>query len=364
MRKGYHDVSVTDTLVRLGNTPGGPDFSSLKPKIKKLLEDLNRYADKTIQMNYQDEALSVSETLVKKAQEYIDAINGKVKLNANSIEINDMLIKLYRVIPRKMKRVQDYLLNDPLDTQKRVDDFQDKMTIEQGLLDVLVSKLDSHKNALASANAPTTGNTVLGILDELGLEVEEVTAAEEKMLKDMMSHGTHDISDKYIEAFKVINKKTQKLFDEEVAKSKNKTTKLLFHGSKRENWLSIIKSGLQLHPNARTTGKLFDNGIYFADEADKALGYIDGGRWNNSTRGDSWMAVYDVHVGKMMTYNELIPLERNGRIYLHDYVPANGYDSFYAERDKSGGRYHLYRSEYMVYKEEKCTIQYLIYINT
>lgn len=358
LRKGYKDVSTTDTVVHLGGK-GGDGFSGLKPKIKKLLEDLNRYADKTIQLYYQEEALTVSETLVKRAQEAIDEINGLITLNGDIQKINALLIKLYTTIPRKMKKVKDFLLNHQLDSQTRVSEFNDKMTIEQGLLDVLVSKLDLHKKDPSSPQS----NTVLGILDQIGLEIEEVTPAEEQMLKDMMSKGTHDISDKYIEAYKVINKKTQKAFDEEVAKSKNKTTKLLFHGSKRENWLSIIKSGLQLHPNARVTGKLFDNGIYFADEADKALGYIDGGRWNSSTRGDSWMAVYNVHVGNMMTYNELIPLERNNRIDLSTYVPANGYDSFYAQRDISGGRYHLYRSEYIVYKEEKCTIQYLIYIN-
>lgn len=355
LRKGYHDVSVTDTIVRLG---GGRDMSSLKPKIKKLLEDLNKYADKTVQLNYQEEALSVSETLVKLAQQYIDEINGKAAINANTAEINQLLIKLYRVIPRKMTKVKDYLLNNSLDTQQRVDEFQDKMVIEQGLLDVLVSKLDLHKTSPASSSTPN--GTVLSVLDELGLEIEEITPAEETMLKNMMEDSSHA----YVDAYKVINKRTQKAFDEEVAKSKDKTTKLLFHGSNAQNWLSILKSGLVLHAKAKASG-LFNAGIYFAPKARKSMNYISGGMYSsnkNSTK-DNWLAVFDVHLGKMLNNKQLGKIESSGsRVDLADYVPQNGYDSFYGQKGVDG-RYTLQNDEYIVYKDNKCTIKYLIHIN-
>lgn len=348
LRKGYSDVTSNSKITRIGDA----SFTDLKPKVKNLLELLNKYAKEAFKLNYTVEISDVSELLVEQAQELIDKINSKLEINANMSEITMLTLSLYKKIPRKIKNVKDSLIKPITDTRS-LDEARDKLTIEQGLLDVVKGQLvNAPKDDVDQA---VDNSKVLSFLDKLGLDIEEVTPAEEQMLKDMMNES----KSKYIGAYKIINFKTQKAFDNEVSKSKNKTTKLLFHGSRSENWLSIIKSGLQLHPNAVTTGKLFDNGIYFADVADKSLGYINGGRWNRgSGDNDNWLAVYEVHLGNMCTYNDI---KSNSNVRLHDFVPQNGFDSYFADKNIER-RYSLARNEYIVYKEEKCTIKYLIHI--
>lgn len=347
-RKGFNDVTSNDKIVRIGDA----SFVDLKPKVKDLLEKLNKYAKEAIKLNYTVEISDVSELLVEQAQELIDKINSKLQIGANMSEITMLTLSLFKKIPRKIKNVQESLIK-PITDSNSLDAARDKLTVEQGLLDVIKGQLDK---AVASDDVTDAvdNSKVLTILDNLGLDIDEITPAEEQMLKDMMNES----KSKFISAYKVINFKTQKAFDNEISKSKNKTTKLLFHGSRSENWLSIIRSGLQLHPNAVTTGKLFDNGIYFADVADKSLGYISGGRWNyGSSDNDNWLAVYEVHTGNACTYNDL----NNSNVRLHDFVPQNGFDSYFADKNIER-RYRLMRDEYIVYKEEKCTIKYLIHI--
>lgn len=348
-RKGYNDVSTNAKITRIGDAT----FKDLKPKVQQLLEMLNKYAKEAFKINYTVEVSDISELLVEEAQEIIDKINGKLAVNVNISEITMLLLALYKKIPRKIKNVKESLI-PPITDAAMLDKAKDKMTVEQGLLDVVKSQLVKSDG---SVDAAVDSSKVLSFLDRLGLDIEEVSAQEETMLKNMLTNSAN----KYISAYKVINYKTQKLFDSEVAKAANKKTMLLFHGSRSENWLGIIKSGLVLHPNAVTTGKLFDHGIYFADVADKSLGYISGGRWNSSSGdNDNWLAVYDVHVGKQATYKDVARLSSR-KPDLAKFVPDNGFDSYFADHNIEQ-RYNLARDEFIIYDEHKCTIKYLIHL--
>ena len=365
LNKGYKEVENTD-LVKNISTVSTAD--NLKPNIRKLLEKLNKYAKEAIKLNYDIAPMDVSKVLVTNAQTIIDDINKQLQLNVSVPSINTLLLKLYNTIPRKMKNVRDQLVNVALDNDKELDKMHDKMTMEQALLDTMKGQIAASEANAGNDTTNASGQTskVLTVLDQLGLDIEDVTKQEEDTLKQMMTDSSH----RFIEAHKIVNYKTQKNFDAEIAKSTNKETKLLFHGSRSENWLNIIREGLVLRPNAHKVGTLFDEGIYFADEADKSLGYINGGRWINGSKiDDNWLAVYEVHMGKMMTFKQLGPLELNAKIDLAEYIPNNGYDSFYAEKNKksisgkSKIRYTLSRNEYIIFNENKCTIKYLIQIN-
>jgi len=355
VRKGYNDVTANSTITRIGGA-GGSDLGTLKPKVKTLLELLHKYAKEAFAINYTVEVADISELLVQQAQDIIDKINSKLKVNADVSEINALLISLYKKIPRKIKNVQESLV-PPITDQKILDKANDKMVIEQGLIDVVKSQL---VKADATVIDPAIKQSkALTYLDQLGLDIDDITAAEETMLKGMLEETSH----KYLDAYKVTNFKTQKAFDTEVGKSKNKTTKLLFHGSNTQNWLGILKSGLVLHKSS--SGGLFNAGIYFADRAQKSLNYINGGMFSKSSSvADNWLAVFEVHLGNIFQYRDLIPMEKGSKsIDLAQYVPKNGYDSFFGEKGLSGGRYHLANNEYIIYNEHKCTIKYLIHIN-
>ena len=352
-RKGYTDITEDYKVVSPKITNNSiPGLESLKEIIRKQLELLHKYAKETFDKNYNVEITDVTESLVNKAQLLIDTINEKLQIGADLNELNDLLIKLFNVIPRKMKSVKDSLFLHEITTQDILNQENNRMTSEQDLLDVIKGQLK--KQDVDIVDTITEQSSAISYLDTLGISFDEVDIEEEKMLKTLMG----DSKSKYIKAFKVTNYKTQKLFDNEINLASNKTTKLLFHGSRSSNWLNIIKQGLILHPNAIRTGSLFNNGIYFADNADKSLGYISGGRWN-STKGDNdnWLAIYDVHFGNAAKYTNL----PNKNVKLDKWIPDNGYDSYFADKHVEK-RYNLYRNEYIVYKESKCTIKYLIHI--
>lgn len=348
-RKGYNDITSDYEVKKIAS--GSNDMSNIKPSVKKQLELLHKYAKAIFDSNYNVEITDITQGLVDKAQILIDEINGLLKINADLPTINMKLIRLFNVIPRKMTKVKDSLMPNGINNQQELDICRARMEQEQDLLDTIKGQLN------APQSTQQTQSKVITYLDKLGLDFDEVSSSEEAMLKKMMT----DSSSKYISAYKVTNFKTQKNFDNEVAKSSNKKTMLLFHGSKSGNWLNILKTGLVLHPNATTTGALFDQGIYFADIADKSLGYISGGRWNSSgADNDNWLAVYEVHVGNQADYNTL-KATRNIGVNLAKWVPSNGYDSYYANRNIEQ-RYNLRRDEFIIYNEKKCTIKYLIHL--
>lgn len=99
---------------------------------------------------------------------------------------------------------------------------------------------------------------------------------------------------------------------------------------------------------------MFGDGIYFANSADKSMGYTDGGRW---ARGASmeviYMALFEVHLGKQYVVDS-----HTSECYKlsADYLQQKGgYNSTHAKKGKS-----LYRDEFIIYKKEQCTIKYLV----
>jgi hypothetical protein len=72
------------------------------------------FANKSIQKNYKVTD-SVSEQQVNAAQLIIDTIGSLLVLGVDK-HVNDMLLKLYTIIPRKMDNVRDHLIEDVNDS--------------------------------------------------------------------------------------------------------------------------------------------------------------------------------------------------------------------------------------------------------
>ena len=86
--------------------------------------------------------------------------------------------------------------------------------------------------------------------------------------------------------------------------------KFLWHGSKNENWLNILGTGLKLNPNATITGKMFGKGIYFAPSATKSAGYtsMTGSYWANGRSNRAFM--HCKKPGEKRRFNFLLCCER------------------------------------------------------
>lgn len=346
IRKGYIDVTdlKQDLVEEISSTnPESPYKEIENIAVRAIVEKLQNLARETIQKNYTVKASSVTQDMVDAAQEIIDEL-------ANShftIEVfNDILLRLFTVIPRKMGNVRDYLANKP-------EDFAQIISKEQDLLDVMRGQIYVKPEVEPDESVEKKSQT---ILEELGLEMEETTDDDVAMIKFLMNES----AGKFRKAWKVKNIKTQERFDKFVAENNIKDTRLLFHGSRSENFWSIIKTGLVLRPtNAIITGKMYGFGIYFAPKCQKSIGYtsLSGSYWARGNNNVAYMALFEVAYGTPYDVynfdNKYYNLDYNK---LQQFKP--GANCLHAHADKG----MLRNDEIIVYKEDQLTIKYLIEI--
>lgn len=346
LKKGYQDVTdLKKDLVQEISTanPESPYREIENAAIKAIVEKLQSMARDTIRKNYTVKASAVTQDMVDAAQKIIDELANN---SATVEEFNNNLLKLFTVIPRKMGNVRDYLSN-------KTEDFAHIISKEQDLLDVMRGQIYvKHDNEPVE----TVEKKQQTILEELGLVMEETTADDVAMIKTLMNES----AGKFRKAWRVTNLKTQERFDKFVNDNNIKDTRLLFHGSRSENFWSIIKTGLVLRPtNAVITGKMFGYGVYYAPKCAKSIGYtsLSGSYWAHGGNNTAYMALFEVAYGTPYdVYNfdsKYYNLDYNR---LQQFKP--GANCLHAHSDRG----MLRNDEIVVYKEDQMTIKYLIEI--
>ncbi len=120
----------------------------------------------------------------------------------------------------------------------------------------------------------------------------------------------------------------------------------LWHGTKKANVLSILKSGLQVSPpsTASIAGKMYGNGIYFAIHSTKSLNYSYG-YWDGKRENNCFMFIAKVALGK---YH--IPKGSYGSF------PHPGSDSTWAKSGQSG----VINDEIIVYNNRQFKLTHLV----
>lgn len=346
IKKGYVDVTdLKKVLVEeiSSANPESPYKEIENAAVRAIVEKLQSLARETIQKNYTVKASAVTQDMVDAAQKIIDIL-------ANSCstveEFNDNLLKLFTVIPRKMGNVRDYLASQQ-------EDFAKIISKEQDLLDVMRGQIyikPENEPAEAVEKKQQT------ILEELGLEMEETTPDDVALIKTLMNES----ASKFRKAWRVKNLKTQERFDKFVAENDIKDTRLFFHGSRSENFWSILKTGLVLRPtNAVITGKMLGYGCYFAPKCAKSIGYtsLSGSYWASGSDRTAYMAIFDVAYGVPYDVYQF-----DSKYYSLDYDKLQqfkpGANCVHAHADRG----MLRNDEVVVYKEDQMTIKYLIEI--
>ena len=342
IRKGYVDQSdLVEDLIQT-EKPKKSEYREIENKvIAEIVERLQSMARKAISDNYTISSNKVTQAMIDEAQDILTSL-----INLDDVEsFNETLLKLFTIIPRKMGNVQSYL-------SKSKDDFSDIIQKEQDLLDVMKGQVVQKQiiDESVNENSEQKENT---ILEQLGLVFEECNKKDIAIIKDALG----SCSDKFYKAWRVKNIKTQRRYDDFVKENNIKNTKLLFHGSRNENWWSIINSGLVLKPtNAVITGKMFGYGIYYAPKARKSLGYtsLSGSYWARGNSSSGFMALMDVAYGKPYDVYSF-----DSKYYDFNYEKlqqvCKGANCLHAHEGSM-----LRNDEIIIYKEEQCTIRYLI----
>lgn len=341
IKKGYVDQSdLIEDLIQV-EKPKSSEYKDIENKvIAEIVERLQQMARKAISENYTISANKVTQAMIDEAQNVLTSL-----LTIQDItEFNDALLKLFTVIPRKMGNVSSYLVHSSEDIAKIIQR-------EQDLLDVMAGQVVQKQIAEeVSDNTPKSDKT---ILEQLGLIFEECSNDDIAKIKTALG----SCSDKFHKAWRVTNLKTQNRFDDFIKENNITNTKLLFHGSRNENWWSIINAGLVLKPtNAVITGKMFGYGIYYAPNARKSLGYtsLSGSYWARGSSNSGFMALMDVAYGKPYDVHSF-----DSKYYNFDYNSLQkacpGANCLHAHEGSM-----LRNDEIIVYKEDQCTIKYLI----
>lgn len=349
IKKGYEDKTElkSEVVEEVTSNNSQSEYKDIENKIiAEIVNRLQKMAKETIAKNYTVNSTTVTQAMIDEAQNILSSLVSIQDVD----EFNKNLIQLFNAIPRKMKKVSDYLA-------KSKEDFSKIITDEQNLLDVMQGQVyvPQHKEKNDTVQTNET------ILEHFGLEMQETTTEEIVMIKNLLAEDAN----RYVNSWKVINKETQERFDKFVKENNINNTKMLWHGSRSENFWSIIKTGLVLRPtNAIITGKLYGYGIYFAPRARKSIGYtsVNGSYWANGSNKTGFMAIFEVAYGTPydvydfdskyheMNY-DLLQKFKQGANCLHAHAGAS-----------MGGYSSLKNDEIVFYKQEQMTIKYLVEI--
>lgn len=340
VKKGYKDVTEYVTTDAVSDTASDPvKLSKISDnKVEEFMSLMKRYTDGLVAKTYSVKAISVTQAQVDSAQKCIDTLLALDQENKKFTgAANDLLVELYTVIPRRMGKVQDYLLPNI--------NFDKTMDQEQANLDAMASQVAMLKPK-ASKKDKKVKKEVKTLLDVLG-----ITMIQDKNNPDIDYLIKQVGGRNKVEAIFKVNKPVEDaVFDSWVKKAKDKSTRILIHGTKCTSVIPILEIGLKIRPagNFQFSGKAYGDGNYFSEVVAKSMGYTG---YNN----DHVLLVYEVHVGNPFTYSGWY--RGNSFPLTYKELSSRGFDSTYV---KAGNG--LANSEIIAYTEQQNRIKYIIWL--
>lgn len=346
-RKGYQDVT--------GNTKHVTEYAEvtdaeINQLLNAFLENSRQYVS-----HFTDSGV-ISDSAAAEAQDCINRMAKNIDIpnpDQNTLNaFNKDLLKLFTIIPRKIKDVREALVHNYNDRQKVVKE-------EQSLLDNLIT---------LSKTAPSTSGDQT-IEDAFGFHISKCTQEEIDFIKQRLSEDGFTRY-KFNRAWKINTPKREADFldyleTNHLANNKD-NVKFYWHGTGTENVLSIMANGLMIKPaNAYRCGSAYGDGIYNAPNADKASGYtsIAGSVWKGGNSNVAFMFLNAVIMGKQYDVHDNYETYGGIKIYNLDrekFASVDlGYHSIYAH---SGG--YLRRDEVIVFNPSQVCCKFLIEFKT
>ena len=295
LAKGYKDMS--DVYIRTNvsqetsktKEADTSDIRSTSSASTVLYDLLIKYAKHTVRETCISSV--VTEKMVTTARELLQSLysidTGGIKDPEVAIkkteEFNDILLQLLCVSPRRVSNVEDLLASCP-------NDFAEILSREDNLLNAM-SVLVQYPVSNKKTSSP------LNDFEKYKIKVHYAT---DKQKEEVLRHLNDNLKPKVKNIYRIIHPIHKARFNQYLKKNNIKKVKQLWHGSRNENWLSIIDNGLLLNPNAVITGKMFGNGVYFAPSAQKSWGYTSAynSYWARGSSDTCFMGLYAVAYGK------------------------------------------------------------------
>lgn len=360
LKKGYKDNSdlmqdiIEDSKVEEKDNNGQDEFSVIKNNsVRTIIKRLFDYANKVVQASYRVSSTVVTQAMLDAAQEQIDYL-AKNYATLSVKEFNNKLLELFNTIPRKMAYVPDYLTGNKDEFLKVIDREQDTLDSMRGMVYKRVDK-----------SVATQGNAIsddaVSILDKMGITMEDATDEDVARIKKLMG----DAAGKFYKAWRVTNKATEEAYQKYIKDNNIGNIKLLCHGSKNPNWLSILRTGLKIRPaGVATTGNMFGFGCYWSNTEKwhgvaKSINYtsLNGSYWARGTDSSGFIAFFDVAIGDSLDVYSFDSKYYNFDLKKLQQTKPNAWSLF-----AHGGTNMLQNDEIIVYNDKQCTVRYLVEI--
>jgi len=235
---------------------------------------------------------------------------------------------------------------DGHNTLTRQSTLLDQLEASADLADARMKAANDGAVAQSLSDTPNLFNAQLKVLDD-----KVMIAKIEKMFFDSLNSKHDSRNMKPVRFYEVTMPEAKAAFDAEIASwpATDKNVKMLWHGTRMFNVLSILKSGLFCPPKSgsfHVTGRMFGDGVYGSDQSTKALNYARGGTWDRGAIDKNcFMFLVDFAMGKEYTPKS-----------SYESLPKKGYDSTFAKAGDSG----VLNNEMIVYKNSQVNIRYLI----
>lgn len=335
LTKGYRDRSreyLGDKVGRTGEEvrpKPAVDTSTASGRLYGLLLDL---AEKCCRANLR---CGVDVT-VEMAREARRCLNN-MAMSKDLAKFNKWTRALIEVSPRSAHTVSSFFA-------KSEADFAKVISREEGLVAAMEAVASSKRAAKADAGAPRS-------FADLDIEVAEVSLADAPLVRENLK-GTplakvrrvYEVRPKAQHGRHMAYRRARGIAEESV--------RYLWHGSRNENWLSIMENSLMLNPvSAVRTGAMFGPGIYFAPSCEKSWNYTSfrGSYWASGRSNTAFMGLYECAYGNPYVVQSagcysLSDLDARGRDCVHAYAGCSG----------------LRNEEIVFYDEAAMCIRYLV----
>lgn len=307
--------------------------------VDAIITKLISYVQAVISDNYTTSVDDISDEMLSYGESILIELSKDYE-NMSIAAFNNKLKTLYAAIPRRMDNLSKHLA-------KRKIEFTEILDKEQELFNTIKAQVRDNNDLASCEKMPT-------VLEHFGLEWRAVTQEETDSIKKMMGQD----ADRYRNAWRIVNKKTEKAFND-YCKKKNLTDENqgishLFHGSRSENFWSIITNGLTINPiGVVTNGKMFGLGTYFANKARKSMGYTSssGSYWAHGTESVGYMGIFKVATGKHYD----VTSAESDLTYKVLQARCPGAHCTWAHAGTS-----LCNDEIIVYQDQQSTIEYFV----
>lgn len=330
--KGYKVVDLQDQVGQIKvevKDSRKKDISQLKNKVHRLIGNLYQSATSYLVSSIQTPLGKVSGTQVAKGLAVLKQIEALLDGgNPTRMQIERLSDEFYSVIPVPFGSRVD--INRFL-----IDDYV-KLNDKKDLLGVMSSVVQAQD---------TLEKTLQEKYESLNIKLKPLSSRtkEYKRLAEKVG-GSHSSNHRFKVGIQEIFE-VEDMVGHDQFNPYNVETMELFHGSRNENILSIMQSGLKIKPSSAVhTGSMFGSGIYFASEVTKSANYCWG--FGNADKDSYYMFICEVATGKIKDYDSA---------QSHLTSAPSGYNSVRGVKGRS-----LYHDEYIVYKDNQVKIKYII----